>query len=122
MAAQVDPTDGPQPDTGPPATWVLSNHDNPSPVPLRRLQDRRAALFLLLGLQGSPCSTGEEMSLGTMVTGDKVVGPSGRDGCRAPIPWAGRQPGWSVADSWLPWRPADTRNVEALRARGSITT
>ena len=101
------------------ATWVLSNHDN-----LRHRtryggsEDRaRAALFLLLGLRGSPVLyQGEEIGLeDARIPPERVVDPGGRDGCRAPIPWTGAPDhGWGVTDPWLPWPPeADTRNVEA---------
>jgi alpha-glucosidase len=101
------------------ATWVLSNHDN-----LRHRtryggsEDRaRAALFLLLGLRGSPVLyQGEEIGLeDARIPPERVVDPGGRDGCRAPIPWTGAPDhGWGVTDPWLPWPPeAETRNVEA---------
>jgi alpha-glucosidase len=108
-------------------TWVLSNHDNV------RHRSRyggsearaRAALFLLLGLWGSPVLyAGEELGLeDAIVPSDRTVDPGGRDGCRAPLPWDGTSShGWGVEDAWLPWPPeADTRNVEAqLADDGSI--
>jgi alpha-glucosidase len=103
------------------ATWVLSNHDN---VRHRSRyggsEDRaRAALFLLLGLRGSPVLYhGEEIGLeDAVIPPERVVDPGGRDGCRAPIPWTGAPDhGWGVTDPWLPWPPgADTRNMEAQR-------
>jgi alpha-glucosidase len=106
---------------------VLSNHDNV------RHRSRyggsearaRAALFLLLGLRGSPVLyAGEELGLeDAVVPPDRTVDPGGRDGCRAPLPWDGTPGhGWGVEDAWLPWPPdADTRNVDAQRAdEGSI--
>jgi alpha-glucosidase len=101
-------------------TWVLSNHDNV------RHRTRyggsearaRAAVFLLLGLAGSPVLyAGEELGLeDAVIAEDRRVDPGGRDGCRAPIPWDGtRDHGWGVEDAWLPWPPeADARNVAAL--------
>src|SRR5690606_18832940 len=85
----------------------------------------RAALFLLLGLRGSPVLyAGEELGLDdAVVPPERVVDPGGRDGCRAPVPWsAAPDHGWGVTDAWLPWPPeSDTRNVEAMVAdQGSI--
>jgi alpha-glucosidase len=102
-------------------TWVLSNHDN------RRHRTRyggsedraRAAVFLVLGLQGSPVLyAGEELGLeDAVIPEDRRVDPGGRDGCRAPVPWDGEPDhGWGVEDAWLPWPPeAEARNVAALR-------
>ena len=124
---QVDTTDELITDPGHWPTWVLSNHDNPRHRSrYGGSEDRaRAALFLLLGLQGSPVLyAGEELGLeDAVVTGDRVVDPGGRDGCRAPIPWtAAPDHGWGVTDAWLPWPPeAEVRNAESLRAdEGSI--
>jgi alpha-glucosidase len=102
-------------------TWVLSNHDNARHRTRYGSEDRaRAALFLLLGLRGSPVLyAGEELGLDdAVVPPDRVVDPGGRDGCRAPIPWTGTPDhGWGVADAWLPWPPdAEARNVESLVA------
>jgi len=91
-------------------TWVLSNHDNP------RHRTRyggsaaraRAAAVLLLTLRGTPfLYAGEELGLeDAAVPPERVVDPGGRDGCRAPIPWADEPPyGWAAADPWLPWPP-----------------
>jgi alpha-glucosidase len=105
------------------ATWVLSNHDNARHRTRYGSEERaRAALFLLLGLRGSPVLyQGEELGLeDAVVPPDRVVDPGGRDGCRAPIPWTGAADhGWGVTDAWLPWPPhAGVRNVEAQRADG----
>jgi alpha-glucosidase len=103
-------------------TWVLSNHDNP------RHRTRyggsearaRAAAVLLLTLRGTPFMyAGEELGLeDAVVPAARVLDPGGRDGCRAPIPWADDPThGWATADTWLPWPPhADTRNATALAA------
>jgi alpha-glucosidase len=104
-------------------TWVLSNHDNPRHRTRYGSEDRaRAALFLLLGLRGSPVLyAGEELGLeDAVVPPSRVVDPGGRDGCRAPIPWTGAPDhGWGVEDAWLPWPPAaDTRNVADLLVDG----
>jgi len=107
-------------------TWVLSNHDNVRHRSRYGTEDRaRAALFLLLGLRGSPVLyAGEELGLeDAVVPRERVVDPGGRDGCRAPIPWTGESDhGWGVTDAWLPWPPeADRRSVAALVAdEGSI--
>jgi alpha-glucosidase len=115
--AQVERTTGLLDPIGAWPTWVLSNHDNP------RHRTRyggseassRAAVLLLLGLRGTPfLFQGEELGLlDAEVPPERVVDPGGRDGCRAPVPWAaGAGHGWP-ADPWLPFPPeADERNVE----------
>jgi alpha-glucosidase len=108
-------------------TWVLSNHDH------ERHRTRyggaearaRAAVFLLLGLQGSPVLyAGEELGLEDAIVPEASrVDPGGRDGCRAPIPWtAEASHGWGRDPAWLPWPPEpDRRNVASLQADpGSI--
>jgi alpha-glucosidase len=100
---------------------VLSNHDNVRHRSRYGSEDRaRAALFLLLGLRGSPVLyAGEELGLeDAVVPPDRVVDPGGRDGCRAPVPWsAAADHGWGVTDPWLPWPPEpERRNVEDLSA------
>ena len=91
-------------------TWVLSNHDQ------RRHATRfgsdarsRAAAVLSLCMRGTPfLYAGEELGLADAeVPDDRVVDPAGRDGCRAPIPWATAGTteeghGWS-ARPWLPF-------------------
>jgi alpha-glucosidase len=99
-------------------TWVLSNHDSVRHRTRYGSEARaRAALFLLLGLRGSPVLyAGEELGLeDAVVPPERVVDPGGRDGCRAPLPWTGDPDhGWGVTDPWLPWPPdADHRNVAA---------
>jgi alpha-glucosidase len=99
-------------------TWVLSNHDVSRHRTRYGSEDRaRAALFLLLGLRGSPVLyQGEELGLeDATIPPGRVVDPGGRDGCRAPIPWTGEPDhGWGVTDPWLPWPPdAGVRNVVA---------
>jgi alpha-glucosidase len=108
-------------------TWVLSNHDNKRHrTRYGGSEDRaRAAVFLLLGLRGSPVLfAGEELGLeDAVVPPDRVVDPGGRDGARAPLPWtADPDHGWGVTDPWLPWPPEpDRRNVATLVAdEGSI--
>jgi alpha-glucosidase len=101
-------------------TWVFSNHDQP------RIRTRlggvdaraRAALVMLLTLRGTPfLYAGDELGLeDAEIPPDRVVDPGGRDGCRAPIPWAaGEGHGWP-ADPWLPWPPNPSqRSVETQR-------
>jgi alpha-glucosidase len=101
-------------------TWVLSNHDQP------RIRTRlggsearaRAAALLLLTLRGTPfIFAGEELGLeDAIVPPERAVDPGGRDGCRAPIPWAAQPPhGWP-ARPWLPWPPEPgPRSVQAQR-------
>lgn len=113
-------------------TWVLSNHDVPrhrtrysrwphEPVDAEgSLQRTRAAATLLLTLRGTPfIYQGEELGLeDAVVPAARVVDPGGRDGCRAPVPWAALPPhGWptpSGIEPWLPFPPdATDLNVEA---------
>jgi alpha-glucosidase len=122
--AQIDDTRRHIDGRGAWATWVLSNHDNVRHRSRYGSEHRaRAALFLLLGLRGSPVLyAGEELGLDdAVVPPDRAVDPGGRDGCRAPIPWtAAPDHGWGVTDAWLPWPPdAGTRNVESLVADGA---
>jgi alpha-glucosidase len=107
-------------------TWVLSNHDQPRHR-TRYGSDAaaRAAVFLLLGLRGTPfLYAGEELGLeDAAVPEARRVDPGLRDGCRAPIPWdATPSRGWIREDNWLPWPPhAADRSVESLAADpGSI--
>jgi alpha-glucosidase len=102
-------------------TWVLSNHDNARHRTRYGTEDRaRAAVFLLLGLRGSPVLyAGEELGLeDAVIPPERVVDPGGRDGCRAPIPWTpAPDHGWGVDDAWLPWPPDPrARNAETLLA------
>ncbi len=105
-------------------TWVLSNHDNARHRTRYGSEERaRAALFLLLGLHGSPVLyAGEELGLeDAVIPPERVVDPGGRDGCRAPVPWTpAPDHGWGVTDPWLPWPPdPEQRNVETLVADGA---
>jgi alpha-glucosidase len=101
-------------------TWVLSNHDNARHRTRYGSEARaRAAAVLLLTLRGTPfLYQGEELGLeDAEVPPERVVDPGGRDGCRAPLPWAPDGPlhGWP-AEPWLPFPPeADTRNPEVER-------
>jgi alpha-glucosidase len=118
---QIADTRGFIDDRGAWPTWVLSNHDNVRHRSRYGSEARaRAALFLLLGLRGSPVLfAGEELGLeDAVVPPERVVDPGGRDGCRAPIPWTpAADHGWGVTDAWLPWPPDPAeRNVEVLRA------
>ncbi len=99
-------------------TWVLSNHDNPRHRTRYGSEARaRAAAVMLLTLRGTPfLYQGEELGLeDAVVPPDRVVDPGGRDGCRAPIPWAVDPPhGWDGGDPWLPFPPsAGERSVAA---------
>jgi len=102
-------------------TWVLSNHDNQRHRTRYGSERRaRAAVFLLLGLRGTPfLYAGEELGLGDAVVGEaERVDPGMRDGCRAPIPWdASPAHGWVRERNWLPWPPdAASSSAEAERA------
>ncbi len=102
-------------------TWVLSNHD------LSRHASRfgsdaraRACAVLSLCMRATPfLYAGEELGLtDAVVPDDRVVDPAGRDGCRAPIPWAAAGTpeeghGWSTRP-WLPFPSnAATNAVDA---------
>jgi alpha-glucosidase len=100
-------------------TIVLSNHDTPRQRSRLGSDARaRAAAFLELTLPGTPfLYAGEELGLeDALVPSQRKVDPGGRDGCRAPIPWAaGPSHGWPT-EPWLPWPPEpEARNVETLR-------
>jgi len=101
-------------------TWALSNHD------FVRHRTRfggsearaRAAAVLLTCLRGTPfLYMGEELGLeDAIIPPAAVVDPGGRDGCRAPIPWAtAAGHGWP-ATPWLPFAPhAAERSWQAQR-------
>ncbi len=101
-------------------TWVLSNHDVVRHRSRYGSEDRaRAAVFLTLGLRGTPfLYAGEELGLeDALVPDERVVDPGGRDGCRAPLPWSPEgDHGWGP-EPWLPWPPdvAAGRDAESLR-------
>jgi alpha-glucosidase len=119
---------------GAPVTWVLSNHDVVREVTrygggelgLRRA---RAAALLMLALPGGAfLYQGEELGLPEVTdlpdevrqdpafrrTGGAV---RGRDGCRVPMPWSGKEPpfGFGPTDrSWLP-QPAEWADLTVER-------
>jgi len=100
-------------------SWVLSNHDQKRHRTRYGSEARaRAAAVLLLTLRGTPfLYMGEELGLeDAVVPPERVVDPSDRDGCRAPVPWtAASDHGWG-AEPWLPWPPEpEARSVETLR-------
>jgi len=107
---------------GAPATWVLSNHDvvrhvtryGGGELGVRRA---RAAALLMLALPGGAyIYQGEELGLPevTDLPNDARQDPTffrtggavaGRDGCRVPMPWSGREPPFGFGpsgESWLP--------------------
>ncbi len=102
-------------------TWVFSNHDQPRHRTRYGSEVRaRAAAVISLTVRGTPfLYAGEELGLeDAVVPADRIVDPDGRDGCRAPIPWAAvgdatAGHGWP-APPWLPF-PANssTHNAEA---------
>ena len=102
-------------------TWVLSNHDTPRHrTRFGGSEERaRAAAVLLLSLRGSPfVYAGEELGLeDAEVPVAERVDPGGRDGCRAPVPWALEPPhGWP-GGHWLPFAPdPGERSAEAHEA------
>jgi alpha-glucosidase len=89
--------------------WVLSNHDQVRHRSRYGGSEARArvAAVVLLTLRGTPfLYAGEELGLeDASLSDDQRVDPGGRDGCRAPIPWA-PDPlhGWP-APPWLPFPP-----------------
>ncbi len=91
-------------------TWVLSNHDKPRHRTRYGTEERaRAAAVLSLTVRGTPfLYAGEELGLeDAVVPHDRIVDPDGRDGCRAPIPWAAagddvQGHGWP-SPPWLPF-------------------
>ncbi|EHR53599.1 glycosidase [Saccharomonospora marina XMU15] len=107
-------------DVGAPATWVLSNHDVERHVTrygggATGLRRARAAALLTLALPGSVyLYQGEELGLPEVtdlpdeVLTDPVWERSGhtdrgRDGCRVPLPWSGKEPPFGFGTSpWLP--------------------
>jgi alpha-glucosidase len=99
--------------------WVVGNHDTVRPA--TRLGGEvatRAAALILLTLRGVPfLYAGDEFGLeDAAIPKERVVDPGGRDGCRAPIPWAPEVGhGWAGAP-WLPWPQApQARNAETER-------
>ena len=102
--------------------WPLSNHDEIRHRTRHGGSERRArvAATVLLTIRGTPfLYAGEELGLeNATIPPERRVDPGGRDGCRAPIPWAVAPPhGWASAEPWLPWPPDPAaRNVEALGA------
>src|SRR5262249_5876004 len=114
---------------GAPATWVLGNHDKPRPVTRYGGGDvgerrARAAALLMFSLPGGAyVYQGEELGLAEVEDlpegvlqdpGWKQSGYTlrGRDGCRVPIPWSGKEPpfGFTLdgarAAPWLPQPPS----------------
>ena len=82
----------------------------------------RAAAVLLLTLRGTPFFyQGEELGLeDAVIPAERVVDPGGRDGSRAPMPWAAAPDlGWPTApgvEPWLPFPPdAELRNYAVMR-------
>jgi alpha-glucosidase len=100
-------------------TFVLSNHDQPRHRTRYGSEARaRAAAVVALTVRGTPfLYAGEELGLEDgMVPPERVVDPDGRDGCRAPIPWAADGDdesghGWPVRP-WLPF-PANASSHAA---------
>jgi alpha-glucosidase len=105
--------------------WTGSNHD------AGRLATRwaggredraRVALLMLLGLRGTPfLYYGDEIALPEVEIEPARrldPAPSGRDGCRTPMPWTAG-PGAGFTDGGEPWLPIGDhgeRTVEAQRA------
>jgi alpha-glucosidase len=107
---------------GAPATWVLSNHDVVRHVTrygggeLGTRRARAAALLMFALPGGTYVYQGEELGLPEVTdlpdaarkdpTFLRTGGAEpGRDGCRVPLPWSGREPPFGFGpsgESWLP--------------------
>lgn len=109
------------PDTWP--TIVLSNHD------IRRIRTRfdgsearaRVAAVIMLTLRGTAfIYQGDELGMVDGVGPKYAADPTGRTGCRAPVPWETTSlHGWS-AQPWIPWAPGvEDCNLAARRADDS---
>jgi len=97
----VEATEAALPERGWPV-WMLSNHDIPRfPTRMAGGDERkvRAALLLLLTLQGTPVLYyGDELGMPQAdMPPERERDMAGRDGARTPMPWNG---GWD--DPWLP--------------------
>jgi alpha-glucosidase len=119
-----------------PATWVLENHDTTRIVTrYGSVAAARAAALLLLALPGPVfLYQGQELALPEAdlpdeLRRDPVFRQSngtrkGRDGCRVPIPWNRRPPGFGFT-SGLPWLPVPGEwgalSVEAQQADPAST-
>ncbi|RZS89825.1 alpha-glucosidase [Motilibacter rhizosphaerae] len=122
-------------EVGAPATWVLSNHDvvrHPTRLGggAPGLARARALTQLMLALPGGAyVYQGEELGLEEVQdlpdelrqdptfarTGGEEVG---RDGCRVPLPWSGKEPPFGFGgEPWLPqpasWAPLTVEAQEA---------
>jgi alpha-glucosidase len=98
------------------ATWVLGNHDVSRPVTRYGSRARaRAGLLATLALPGAYyLYQGDELGLPDVdVPPERRQDPmwartgTGRDGCRAPMPWRSDAPhaGFSPVEPWLPEGP-----------------
>jgi alpha-glucosidase len=131
-------------EVGAPTSWVLSNHDVMRHVTrygggeLGTRRARAAALLMLALPGGAYVYQGEELGLPEVTdlpdgvrqdpTFFRTGGAEpGRDGCRVPLPWSGKEPpfGFGPAGaSWLP-QPADWAELTVERQEtdpGSMLT
>ena len=122
LRTAIDESMGALAEVGAPPTWVLSNHDvvrhvtryGGGELGLRRA---RAAALLMFALPGGAyVYQGEELGLPevTDLPDEARQDPTflrtggaegGRDGCRIPMPWSGREPPFAFGpsgDTWLP--------------------
>jgi alpha-glucosidase len=107
---------------GAPATWVLSNHDVVRHVTrygggeLGTRRARAAALLMFALPGGAYVYQGEELGLPEVTdlpdaarkdpTFLRTGGAEpGRDGCRVPMPWSGREPPFGFGPSGTSWLP-----------------
>jgi alpha-glucosidase len=105
--------------------WALGNHDQPRLATRLGSEVRaRVAATLQLTLRGVPCIyQGDELGLeDAVVPAERVVDPGGRDGCRAPVPWADdRHAGWP-SDAWLPLPPDAQQRAVPVQQRDPAST
>jgi alpha-glucosidase len=134
LRTAIDQSMGALAEVGAPPTWVLSNHDvvrhvtryGGGELGLRRA---RAAALLMFALPGGAyVYQGEELGLPevTDLPDEARQDPTflrtggaegGRDGCRIPMPWSGREPPFGFGpsgDTWLP-QPAEWAELTVER-------
>jgi alpha-glucosidase len=135
LRASIDETLAALEPVGATATWVLENHDV-TRLPTRWGRDAaRAAALLLLALPGTAfLYAGEELGLEEVDLPDELRqdpiffrtagARKGRDGCRVPMPWTPRPPGFGFTDGtpWLPIPEAWTDVSVAAQAADPAST
>jgi alpha-glucosidase len=119
LRAAIDATIAALEPVGATATWVLENHDvTRLPSRCGSVDAARAAALLLLALPGTVfLYAGQELGLEEVDLPDELRqdpiffrtggARKGRDGCRVPMPWEPRPPGFGFTNGtpWLPIPP-----------------